>query len=71
MDEIELENKQNGVAYRFAQRIDIVDMLAIERDVYDGEVPWTFSHFEHEIVQNENAFFIVAVIEIQVIPVIQ
>ena len=67
MDEIELENKQNGVAYRFAQRIDIVDMLAIERDVYDGEVPWTFSHFEHEIVQNENAFFIVAEIDQKVV----
>ncbi|PCR99814.1 alanine acetyltransferase [Lactococcus fujiensis JCM 16395] len=67
MDEIELESNLNGVAYRLAERRDIVDMLAIERDVYEGEVPWTFSHFEHEIVQNKDAFFVVAEIDNKVV----
>lgn len=67
MENIELQSESNGVRYRLAERSDIVDMLAIERDVYDGEVPWTFSHFEHEIVQNENAFFVVAEVEQKVI----
>lgn len=67
IDEIDLENHQDGVDYRMATRPDIVDMLAIERDVYNGEVPWTFSHFEHEIVQNEDAFFIVAEVSGKVI----
>lgn len=63
MDEVELTSRLDGVDYRLAEREDIVEMLAIERDVYEGEVPWTFSHFEHEIVQNENAFFVAAVID--------
>lgn len=67
MDEIELESQQNGVNYRLAERLDIVDMLAIERDVYDGDVPWTFSHFEHEIVKNNDAFFIVAEVDRKVV----
>lgn len=67
MSEIELANNRDGVHYRLAERSDIVEMLAIERDVYEGQVPWTFSHFEHEIVQNKNAFFIVAEVEKKVI----
>mgnify|MGYP001048299981 CR=1 FL=1 len=63
MDEVELKSNIDGVEYRLAEREDIVEMLAIERDVYNGEVPWTFSHFEHEIVQNENAFFVSAVVD--------
>ncbi len=67
MSEIELESDCNGVHYRLAERADIVEMLAIERDVYDGEVPWTFSHFEHEIVQNSDAFFAVAEVDGKVV----
>lgn len=67
MDEVDLKSNIDGVDYRLAERKDIVDMLAIERDVYDGEVPWTFSHFEHEIVQDENAFFVSAVIDSKLI----
>ncbi|EKF52080.1 Ribosomal-protein-S18p-alanine acetyltransferase [Lactococcus garvieae DCC43] len=63
IDEVDLKSNIEGVDYRLAEREDIVEMLAIERDVYDGEVPWTFSHFEHEIVQEENAFFVSALIE--------
>lgn len=60
MTDVELELDKNGVHYRLAERSDIVALLAIERDVYNGDIPWTFSHFEHEIVKNEEAFFIVA-----------
>lgn len=60
MNAVDLEMAQDGVDYRLAEKLDIVDMLAIERDVYDGEVPWTFSHFEYEIVDNVNSFFLVA-----------
>ncbi|WP_439956793.1 ribosomal protein S18-alanine N-acetyltransferase [Lactococcus termiticola] len=60
IEELELESSQNGMIYRLANREDIVQMLAIERDVYEGEVPWTFSHFDHEIVQSNQSFFMVA-----------
>lgn len=60
MADVELETTREGIAYRLAVRQDIVGLLAIERDVYDGEVPWTFSHFEHEIVQSADSFFLVA-----------
>ena len=60
MADVELESDIDGIRYRLAERSDIVEMLAIERDVYEGEIPWTFSHFEHEIVQNDNAFFVTA-----------
>ena len=49
----------NGVSYRFAKREDIKDLLEIERDVYE-EIPWTYSHFYHEIVESHYAAFIVA-----------
>ncbi|MFC4653326.1 ribosomal protein S18-alanine N-acetyltransferase [Lactococcus nasutitermitis] len=67
MDDIVLESERNGVHYRLAERTDIVDFLAIERDVYEGDLPWTFSHFEHEIVQNDLAFFVVAETEGKVV----
>ena len=67
IDEIDMESEHDGVHYRLAERTDIVEMLAIERDVYDGEVPWTFSHFEHEICQNPEAFFLVAEVEGRVV----
>ena len=60
MDEVDFKSNIEGVDYRLAERKDIVDMLAIERDVYDGEVPWTFSHFEHEIKTNDLAIFLTA-----------
>lgn len=60
MADVELEHDKDGVHYRLAERADIVAMLAIERDVYNGDIPWTFSHFEHEIVKNNDAFFVVA-----------
>ena len=60
MADIDLEHDREGVHYRLADRVDIVALLAIERDVYNGDIPWTFSHFEHEIVKNDEAFFIVA-----------
>ena len=53
MADIELEHDREGVHYRLADRVDIVALLAIERDVYNGDIPWTFSHFEHEIVKND------------------
>lgn len=53
MADIELEHDREGVHYRLADRVDIVVLLAIERDVYNGDIPWTFSHFEHEIVKND------------------
>lgn len=67
MADIELEHDREGVHYRLADRVDIVALLAIERDVYNGDIPWTFSHFEHEIVKNDEAFFIVAEISGSVI----
>jgi ribosomal-protein-alanine N-acetyltransferase len=67
MADIEIEHEKDGVNYRLAERADIVAMLAIERDVYNGDVPWTFSHFEHEIVKNDDAFFVVAEISGSVI----
>lgn len=60
MDEIELSNEREGIHYRLAVREDIVGMLAVERSVYDGQTPWMFSHFEEEIIKNENAFFVIA-----------
>jgi len=60
LEALELESNEDGLTYRLAVREDIVDMLAIERDVYEGEVPWTFSHFDHEIVQSNQSFFMVA-----------
>jgi [SSU ribosomal protein S18P]-alanine acetyltransferase (EC 2.3.1.128) len=45
MADIELEHDREGVHYRLADRVDIVALLAIERDVYNGDIPWTFSHF--------------------------
>lgn len=56
MADIDLEHDREGVHYRLADRVDIVALLAIERDVYNGDIPWTFSHFEHEIVKNDEAF---------------
>lgn len=67
MEDVELESKIDGINYRLAERKDIVEMLAIERDVYSGETPWTFSHFEHEIAKSENSFFVVAEISGKVI----
>lgn len=71
MADIELEHDREGVHYRLADRVDIVALLAIERDVYNGDIPWTFSHFEHEIVKNDEAFFIVAEISGSVIGFIE
>lgn len=56
MADIELEHDREGVHYRLADRVDIVALLAIERDVYNGDIPWTFSHFEHEIVKMMKPF---------------
>lgn len=39
MADIELEHDREGVHYRLADRVDIVALLAIERDVYNGDIP--------------------------------
>lgn len=57
---LKLEQVQSGVAYRLAEKRDIYELLAIERDVYEGTVPWTYTNFEREIVHNSRAVFIVA-----------
>jgi ribosomal-protein-alanine N-acetyltransferase len=46
--------------FRTATRADVKELLAIERDVYDGAVPWTATHFTREIENNPEAVFIVA-----------
>jgi ribosomal-protein-alanine N-acetyltransferase len=45
--------------YRLANKDDIESLLEIERDVFE-EIPWTYSHFQHEISDNPRATFIVA-----------
>lgn len=47
------------VDFRFATEADIKQLLAVEREVYE-EIPWTASHFKHEINENRYACFIVA-----------
>ena len=50
----------DSVKYRLAEKEDIYYLLAIERDIYDGDVPWTYSHFVHEIEVNDKSIFMVA-----------
>ena len=38
MADIDLEHDREGVHYRLADRVDIVALLAIERDVYNGDI---------------------------------
>ncbi len=59
-DDVDLDVVMGQTRYRIAEREDIVSFLAIERDVYGGDTPWTFSHFEHEIMTNDLAIFITA-----------
>lgn len=59
-DEVDLDVVADWARYRIAEREDIVNFLAIERDVYAGQTPWTFSHFEHEIMKNPMAIFLTA-----------
>lgn len=59
-DDVDLDIVINHTRYRIAEREDIVSFLMIERDVYAGDTPWTFSHFEHEIIRNDHAMFITA-----------
>lgn len=52
--------RQTGdLTVRLAVSDDIRALLEIERDVFT-EIPWTFSHFQHEISENPRAAFIVA-----------
>ncbi|MDR0200461.1 MAG: ribosomal protein S18-alanine N-acetyltransferase [Streptococcaceae bacterium] len=51
---------KDGIDFEMAERSDIQDLLAIERDVYAGTVPWTYTHFVREIENNPNAVFLVA-----------
>lgn len=57
---LKLEQMQEGVVYRLAEKRDIYELLAIERNVYNGKVPWTYTHFEREIVHNPYGAFLVA-----------
>lgn len=59
-DDVDLDIVISHTRYRIAEREDIVSFLMIERDVYAGQTPWTFSHFEHEIIKNDHAMFITA-----------
>lgn len=59
-DDVDLDLVEGWARYRIAEREDIVSFLAIERDVYEGQTPWTFSHFEHEIMTNPLAIFLTA-----------
>ena len=59
-DDVDLDVVMGQARYRIAEREDIVSFLAIERDVYAGDTPWTFSHFEHEIKTNDLAIFLTA-----------
>lgn len=59
-DDVDLDLVEGWARYRIAEREDIVSFLAIERDVYEGKTPWTFSHFEHEIMTNPLAIFLTA-----------
>lgn len=59
-DDVDLDVVIGRARYRIADREDIVSFLAIERDVYAGDTPWTFSHFEHEIMTNQLAIFLTA-----------
>ncbi|GAB2022536.1 ribosomal protein S18-alanine N-acetyltransferase [Pseudolactococcus yaeyamensis] len=59
-DDVDLDVVMDRARYRIAEREDIVSFLAIERDIYAGDTPWIFSHFEHEIITNEHAIFITA-----------
>ena len=59
-DDFEVDTVIDQARYRISEREDIVSFLTIERDVYGGETPWTFSHFEHEIMSNDKAIFLTA-----------
>ncbi|MDR1606595.1 MAG: ribosomal protein S18-alanine N-acetyltransferase [Streptococcaceae bacterium] len=59
-DDVDLDVIIDQARYRISESEDIVSFLAIERDVYEGETPWTFSHFEHEIKANDWAIFLTA-----------
>ena len=59
-DDVDLDIVIGDTRYRISEREDIVSFLTIERDVYAGETPWTFSHFEHEIMKNDRAMFLTA-----------
>ncbi|GFH40672.1 ribosomal-protein-alanine acetyltransferase [Lactococcus insecticola] len=59
-DDVDVDMVIDSTRYRISEREDIVSFLAIERDVYAGDTPWTFSHFEHEITINEHATFLTA-----------
>lgn len=57
---LNFDEKIDGFYYCLAEKSDIFYLLAIERDVYDGDTPWTYSHFEFEIEKNPNANFLIA-----------
>ncbi|GFH42006.1 ribosomal-protein-alanine acetyltransferase [Lactococcus hodotermopsidis] len=59
-DEVDLDVVINNALYRISESADIVNFLAIERDVYAGDTPWTFSHFEYEITTDRLAVFLTA-----------
>lgn len=58
---LSVETVAGGVEYRLATLEDIPTFLAIERNVYQGESPWTYSHFAREITGSPLSFFLVAV----------
>lgn len=52
--------EKGEVCFSKATTSDIQAILAVERDVYFGELPWTYSNFLMEISVNPNAIFLIA-----------
>ena len=60
-------NNELNCMIRKANAQDIRSILMVERDVYLGELPWTYTDFFTEISINRQAGFFVATIEEEVV----
>ncbi|MDR1567351.1 MAG: ribosomal protein S18-alanine N-acetyltransferase [Streptococcaceae bacterium] len=62
-----IEKKELSYCICKAKVRDIKALLAIEKDVYHGDAPWTYSHFFSEIRLNKHALFFVIILHEEVI----